>query len=247
MIKKLLCRIFKLISLKELTLIKEQYENTISGLNEEICKLNSEVSNLKATVSALQDKLSNCDEKEKHLETKDAKTVSESNVRHSVTKTGTTTTTTTTTKTKRKRIAANPQDASPTITSKPNETKNLKLTESFNIDSINKNNTSSAEVINSFCTTDPQITSIINKLAKINLKVTYKNGGFYYQRKDQGEEERLPFIRFEEYNKQILLLCDGKNYCGYDMGTGKKASKIHKKRIETLVELDSYYEENYCK
>ena len=70
MITKLLCRIFKLISLKELTLIKEQYENTISGLNEEICKLNSEVSNLKATVSALQDKLSHCDEKEKHIETK---------------------------------------------------------------------------------------------------------------------------------------------------------------------------------
>ena len=236
MITKLVCRVFKLVSLKELSLIKEQYEKIILGLKEDVRKRDSEIDELKATLSTLKSELSHFEEEKRYIQTTDV-TKDEPVTHQIVTKT----------KTKRKRIAVGSKDIIHDTTPKQNETRNLTLTESFDIASISKKSNSYTEVINHHYTTDPQIISIIKKLSKIKLKVTYKNGGFYYLRKGQEEEERLPFIHFEEYNNKILLLFDGKYYCGYDMGNGQRASERNKDRIITLSQLDTYYEKQYIR
>ena len=127
--------------------------------------------------------------------------------------------------------------------------KNLKLTESVDVKAVAQKAGAYREVLRSSSEIEhvsPEIQHIISKLAKIKLEVSYKNGIFYYNSKKRGVE-KLFIQHFEEYNEQILLLYDGRHYCGYDMGTGKKASEVHKKRIYALAERDTYYEENYCK
>ncbi|MBE6246880.1 MAG: hypothetical protein E7110_05725 [Bacteroidales bacterium] len=93
---------------------------------------------------------------------------------------------------------------------------------------------------------DPKIKYIIDKLSKIKLEVSYERGVFYFISKRRGKE-KLFVQHFEEYNKVILLLYDGREYCGYDMESGKRVSERYKKKSYALAELDVYYENKYCK
>lgn len=130
-----------------------------------------------------------------------------------------------------------------------NTPKNLKLTESVNIIEVAKKAGQYKEVLRKDprnYSIDPQIIYIIDKLSKIKLEVSYERGVFYYISKRRGKE-KLFVQHFEEYNKVILLLYDGREYCGYDMESGKRVSERYKKKSYALAELDVYYENKYCK
>ena len=127
--------------------------------------------------------------------------------------------------------------------------KNLKLTQSVDINRVAKKAGTYKEVLRQPYEKEhinPEIQDIIEKLAKIKLEVLYKNGIFYFRSKKRGVEKLL-IQHFEEYNQQLLLLYDGKEYCGFDMRTGARASERYKKKKYALAELDTYYENQYCK
>lgn len=127
--------------------------------------------------------------------------------------------------------------------------KNLKLTESVNILEVAKKSGQYIEVLHKDTRNDlidPKIKYIIDKLSKIKLEVSYERGVFYFISKQRGKE-KLVVQHFEEYNKVILLLYDGREYCGYDMESGKRVSERYKKKSYALAELDVYYENKYCR
>lgn len=148
-------------------------------------------------------------------------------------------------KAKRQRTSNKDYKLSIHLVKQPEHTlKNLKLTESVSVVEVAKKAGAYKEVLRKDTINDsiaPQIQHIIDKLHRINLDVSYKNGVFYYQSKTRGKEKLL-IQHFEEYNKVILLLYDGKKYCGFDMESGKRVSEMYNKKSYALAELDEYLE-----
>lgn len=205
-----------IIESQELSLIKQS--RIIKEINENNLSLKKEITNLNEELSGYKKSTEN-----KEQQVSSTKTIENNNTFITTKNTGTQT----------KKIETSDNNYTP---------KYIKKTDSYNILEVASNAKFYQETINDkkIVDIDPKIKSIIEKLSLIKIEVSYKNGVFYYISKKRGKE-RLFIKSMEEYNNRILLLYDGREYCGYDMSSGNRISDRYKKKGYTIAELDTYF------
>ena len=210
-----------IIESQELSLIKQSRE--IKEINENNLSLKKEITNLNDELSGYKKSTEN-----KEQQVSSTKTIENNNTFITTKNTGTQT----------KKIETSDNNYTP---------KYIEKTDSYNILEVAKNAKSYQETINDkkIVDIDPNIKSIIEKLSLIKIEVSYKNGVFYYISKKRGKE-RLFIKSMEEYNNRILLLYDGREYCGYDMSSGNRISDRYKKKGYAIAELDTYFANSCC-
>ncbi len=210
-----------IIESQELSLIKQSCK--IKEINENNLSLKKEITNLNDELSGYKKSTEN-----KEQQVSSTKTIENNNTFITTKNTGTQT----------KKIETSDNNYTP---------KYIKKTDSYNILEVASNAKFYQETINDkkIVDIDPKIKSIIEKLSLIKIEVSYKNGVFYYISKKRGKE-RLFIKSMEEYNKRILLLYDGREYCGYDMSSGNRISDRYKKKGYAIAELDTYFANSCC-